>query len=317
MRRRTVLASVGSALLAGCLGSRSTGRSPSTTTDGLTTTTPTHGTVRGSDGFAVSEFDVSTTKLAPPKRYYLRITEVYSTDAVDREAGEQTVRDVSEIDDPELKETVETILSDGKVWREGIPQGLRELTERVDFFTWEANPDPDATATHWGIRVYRAHPERNPVVEFAAELVDDRVAPGDPGAIAFSVTNTGDRTQAVFSGTVPPFSVLWAEAPGGNDRALLWRDYAEEGGVSFGERDGESVLVTYDVGVTTPIAPGETVEKRYELRPGFDRDALTGYGFDAPGRYVVAETLNYHRHRESQGPSTEVDWSVEFELEAI
>jgi hypothetical protein len=110
---------------------------------------------------------------------------------------------------------------------------------------------------------------------------------------------------------------FWAEAPGGNDRALLWRDYAEEGGVSFGERDGESVLVTYDVGVTTPIAPGETVEKRYELRPGFDRDALTGYGFDAPGRYVVAETLNYHRHRESQGPSTEVDWSVEFELEAI
>ena len=317
MRRRTVLASVGSALLAGCLGSRPAGRSPSTTTDGLTTTTPTHSTARASDGFTVSEFDVSRTKVEPPKRYYLRITDVYSTDAVERESGDPTVRDVSEIDDSELGATVEEILSEGKLWHEEIPDGLRELTERVDFFTWEANTDPDATATHWGVRVYRAHPGRNPVVEFAAELVDDRVAPGEPGVIAFSLTNTGDRTQAVFSGTVPPFSVLWAEAPDGNERALLWRDYAEEGGVSFGERDGESVMVTYDVGVTTPIAPGKTVEKQYELHPGFDRDALTGFGFDAPGRYVVAETLNYHRHRESQGPSTEVDWSVEFELEAI
>lgn len=122
--------------------------------------------------------------------------------------------------------------------------------------------------------------------------------------------------QEVFSGTVPPFSVLWADASG-DDQALLWRDYTREGCVNFGEVEGEAVMMRCDIGVTTPIDPGETIEKRYELRPGFDRDALAGDGFDAAGRYTVAETLDYHRQGRGQGPSTQVDWTVELDLRAI
>lgn len=316
MRRRTVLATAGAAFLAGCLGSSSGNDSPSTSADG-TTTDALAGSGASGERFAVSEFEVSTTKVAPTEQYYLRITHVYSTDAVEREEGEQTIRDVSAIDDPALRSSVKAILSEGKIWRAEIPSGLRALTERVDFFTWDANTDPEDTATHWGIDVYRARPDREPVVELDAELVDDRVAPDDPGVIAFSLTNTGDHAQEVFSGTVPPFSVLWADASGDDDRALLWRDYTREGCVNFGEVDGEAVMSWCAIGITTPIDPGETIEKRYELRPGFDHEALANYGFDAPGRYTVAETLDYHLQGQNQGPSTQVDWTVELDLRAI
>lgn len=294
MRRRAVLASASLALLGGCA------RAPT-----------------GGQEFAVTDFNVSSEKVAPPNRYYLRITAVYSTDAVEREEGDPVITDVSEIDDPEHRAAVEAVLSEGRVWRGAIPQGLRELTERVDFFTWEAKTDPDDTATHWAITVYRAHPDREPVVEFSAELLEDHVAPDEPGAITFSLSNTGEHTQAVFSGTVPPFSVLWADGPGSDDRALLWREYAAEGCVTFGEMGGEAEMMTCDIGVTTPIQPGETIERRYELRSGFDREAISDNAFDAPGTYTVVETLSYHRHREDLGPRTEVDWSVTFDLEVI
>lgn len=315
MRRRTVLASAGSVLLAGCVGSLPADEPSSTTTDRMTTNPPTE-TDTPADEFTVSEFDVSSTKVAPQKRYFLRITSVYSTAAVEREEGDQTIRDVSEIDEPELRATTKDILSEGKLWRDEIPTGLRELVEQIVFFTWEANTDPDDTATHWGIAVYRPHPERKPVVEFAAELVDDRVTPADPGVIAFSVTNTGEQTQAIFSGTVPPFSVLWAEAPGEDDQALLWRNYPEEGCVTLGEVNGEPAMMTCDIGITTSIDPGETIEKRYELRSEFEHDALTAFEFNTPGQYAVSETLSYHRQDEHQGPSTEVDWRVTFRVEA-
>lgn len=159
MRRRTVLVAAGSAFLAGCLGSSSGNDSPSAGGNGTTANTPASTGAAG-DGFAVSEFDVSTTRVAPTEQYFLRITHVYSTDAVEREEGEQTIRDVSDIDDPALRSSVEAILSEGKLWRAEIPQGLRALTERVDFFTWNADTDPEDTATHWGVDVYRAYPDR-------------------------------------------------------------------------------------------------------------------------------------------------------------
>lgn len=312
MHRRTVLAAGGAALLAGCIGASSTDGSPST---GTTTDSPA-GTGTSGNEFVVSDFEVSTTKVAATERYYLRITDVYSTDAVEREGGDPTIRDVSEIDDPALRATVKEVLDDGKVWREEIPAGLGALADRVDFFTWEADTDPEDTATHWGIEVYRSHPGREPVVEFSAELVDDHVAPDDPGEIAFSLTNTCDRVQTVFSGTVPPFSVLWAEAPD-DERALLWRNYTEEGCVVLGEVNGEPAMTRCDIGIMTPIDPGETIEKRYELRSAFDHAALVGYGFDTPGSYTVADTVSYYPDNRAQGPSTNVDWTVEFDLEAL
>ncbi|WP_267642759.1 hypothetical protein [Haloarchaeobius amylolyticus] len=317
MRRRNVLASLGATLVAGCTTTL-TGDDPATTT--TTAGDPPTDTPAGTGGttaeFTVSEFDLATTKVGPTKPYYLRITAVYSAEAVEREEGDQTVMDVSEIENPEHRAVVKEILSEGKLWREAVPDGLQALTERVDFFTWEANTDSDDTASHWGVAVYQADPDGDPALQFDAELVDDHLAPGDPGVIAFSLTNTGDQTQSVFSGTVPPFSVLFADGPRDDQRALLWRDYTEEGCVSFAEVDGEATLMTCSIGISTPVEPGETIEKEYELRPAFEHDALRELAFDAPGRYTVAETLSYERDGVGQGPSTEVDWRVEFELES-
>lgn len=117
MRRRTVLASAGSALLASCVGSLPADE-PSLTTTGRMTTNPLTDTDTPSDEFTVSEFDVSTTKVAPSKRYYLRITSVYSTAAVEREEGERTIRDVSEIDEREHRATIKDILSGRNLWRD-------------------------------------------------------------------------------------------------------------------------------------------------------------------------------------------------------
>lgn len=316
MHRRTILAAAGSGLLAGCLSSSSSDDAPPTDDAGTTNGSPSR-TERSGDTFTVADFEVSTTKTAPTARYYLRITHTYSTDAVEREDGDQTIRDVSEIEDPALRAAIEGVLSDGKLWREEIPEGLRALTERVDFFTWDANTDPEDTATHWRIAVYDAWPGRDPVVEFDAELVDEHVAPGDPGEIAFSLTNTSGEPQTVFSGTVPPFSILWAEASGDDTAALLWRNYTAEGCVGFDDHGGEATMYTCDIGVNTTIDPNETIEKRYELRSGFGRDALDGDGFAAADHYTVAETLSYHRGADSQGPSTRVDWTVEFDLETL
>lgn len=328
--RRRVLKTIGTGGLlgmtgvAGCVrntGSNTPTASPESTTADSDGNTPTHTTGSSSIGvasnaeFRVSGFDVSTTKTAPQKSYFLRITKSYSESAVQDEAGVQTIRDVSDVADPAVQATLKDILSEGKIWRSEIPDGLQEVVQEVDFFTWESHSDPGDTYTHWGIKIYSAYPNRDPVVEFSAELVDDRVAPDDPGAIEFVLTNTADTTQVVFSGTVPPFSVLMADAPGAKDRALLWRDYEEEGCVSFQETDGNPGMLVCAIGVNTPIDPGETVKKRYRLRPTFDRDSLAGWGFDTPGEYSINETLTYHREGDAQGPSTHVDWQVRFNLE--
>jgi len=322
MRRRAVLVGLGTALSSGCLTESGPGESSATTTDrgtgtrvaGAPATTTTPATTASDESLVVSGFQVSTTKVSPPEDYLLRTTASYSAEAVEREAGEQTVLDVSEIDDPNHRRIVERVLSEDRVWCETIPEGLRALTERIDFFTWTAETPADATHTHWGIGVYRAYPDRDPVVEFDADRLDDRVTRDDPGAIEFSLTNVGDRRQTVYSGTVPPFSVLRADHPTADRDALLWRNYFEDGCVS--RIDGDS-LFRCDAGVTTPIDPGETIARRYELRRSFDPEGLSEPGFDAPGRYVVDETLTYSDWNRGMGPEAAVDWTVTVDLEPV
>jgi hypothetical protein len=300
MNRRAYLAAAGTAMLAGCL-----------------TAPPAGGGEGHSETLRVVDFDVTRTQIAPTKRYFCRITDVYSTAAVERESGTPTVKDVSAIEDPAVREAVREILRTGKLWREEIPTGLTAVTERVDFFTWEARTEPEDTATHWGIAVYETAPEADPVLRFDAELLEDRIGPDAPAAIEFSLANEGDWPVEVFSGTVPPFSVLWAEREADAGRALLWREYAAEGCVGFAAVDGETVVERCSIGVLTPIEPGATITRRYELRHGFDEPALSGAGFDEPGAYRVRDTLSYHREAAPQGPSTEVDWSVSFDLRRV
>lgn len=314
--RRDFLKSVGAFGLTGLPGclktpvSSASNDSPVETKSSTLTDAPAKTRVTDSD-FVVSNLNVSTSKTEPTKRYFLRITKVYTRSS----SGDvQTVRDVSEVVDPAVRATLKDILRSGKIWRDELPERFRDVVQEVDAFKWDAYTDEDDRATHWGIGIYRAFPDREPVVEFAAELVDERITPEDPGAITFSLKNTGEQTQTVFSGTVPPFSLLWAETPGQTGRALLWRDYIEEGCVDIYDIDREPRMSICDIGKNTPIEPGETLKRTYELRANFDREPLAKWGFNIPGQYTVDETLTYHREAEVQGPSTHVEWGVEFDL---
>lgn len=292
MQRRALLAAAPAAL-AGCIASPP-GAPASTTTR----------TTSSDAGLVVSDFAVETEKVAPEHRYFVRITKTYSAEAVADEPGEQTVVDVSEIEDPDVRAVLADVLAERKLRRDAIPDGLRETTERVDFFTWNATTGPDDTASHWAVEVYEADPDRDPVVRFDAELADDAVSTTDPGAITFSLENVGDAVRRVFSGTVPPFGVLLADGPG-DDRYLLWRDYEEEGCVNVREDGG---ILSCDVGKITPMQPGETVARTYELRPENPAGSPL-----RTGEYVVSGVLSYHR--ENLGPRTAVEWRVEFGVE--
>lgn len=294
MQRRALLAAIPTALAgsaAGCIGGQ-----PGNT-DTTTQTTDPDAT------FVVSEFTVETEKVAPTYQYLVRITKVYSADAVADEPGDQTIVDVSDIEDPDVRAVIKNTLREGKLHRDSIPDGLREITERVDFFTWNETTSPDDTASHWGIEVFKAHPNRAPVIQFDAELTDNAVSPGNPAAITFSIENVGDTTQEVFSGTVPPFGVLWADGPN-DERYLLWRDYQKEGCVNF----QDDRVIVCSIGKITPVEPGQRIEKTYELRP----ENPVGSPLE-PGDYTVTGTLTYHQ--QSQGPSTKVDWRVSFRVD--
>lgn len=291
MQRRALLATIPS-VLAGC-----------TTNPPANTTSSTTRTTEPDASFVVTDFEVETEKVEPTDRYLIRITKVYSANAVANEPGTQTVVDVSDVEDPDVRAIIEDVLTQGKVRRDSVPDGIRETTDRVDFFTWNVTTSPDDTASHWAIEVFEAHPDREPILRFDAELTDHAVSPEDPAAITFSIENTGSEAQEVFSGTVPPFGVLWAESPG-SDRYLLWRDYEDEGCVNFD--DGH--VVVCDIGIVTQVEPGDTVEKTYEIRP----ENPVGSPLQ-PGDYVVSDTLSYHE--EPQGPSTELEWRVSFSVE--
>lgn len=317
LRRRALLAGVATAVgsLTGCLsnggdGPRSVTDTTATTTDDATTTDGTTTEDPGGSGtvdtYAVRDLSVTTEKIAPTSEYVLDITAVYSAEAVEKEPGEQKVIDVADIEDERIREAVKEALLSPPLETDSVPEGLDAFVDRYDFVTWEAQTGSGDTASHWGLELYHLSPDRPPVVQFDANVPDGEVTADDPGAIAFSLENTGDATEKVFSGTVPPFSVLWAEHVDGDGRFLLWRDYADEGCVTVTDDHVERC----DIGVETPLEPGARVEKTYKLR--VDPEATPGDGL-APGRYRVADTLSYHGERE---PSTEVEWTVEFTLEA-
>lgn len=294
MQRRALLATIPTALsVVGCISTPSTGPD--------TTTTATSGT---DAAFTVTDFAVESEKVEPTYRYLVRITKVYSAEAVADEPGDQTVVDVADVSDADVRALLKRVLSEGEVRRDSVPDGLRETTERVDFFTWEATTDPDDTASHWAIEVFEADPDAPPELEFDAELTDDTVSTDDPGTVTFSVENVGDARQEIFSGTVPPFGLVWANGPG-DDRYLLWRDYTTEGCVTF---DDEGRVVVCDIGKITPIAPGEIIDRAYEIR----LENPVGAPLRS-GDYVVSETLGYEQ--EPQGPRTAVEWRVSFRVE--
>lgn len=325
VHRRALLAALGT-LSAGCLGGGSsdpttTGASgsgtPAETTAGTTsprTEAPQTADVETPDSDAeleLTDVAVSTRTDRPASRYVLEPDAFYSSDAVEREetrTGEQqVVMAVSDVADPAAREAVETAIGDGEWRSDDLPDGLAALVERVDFFTGVGS---DGTYTHVGLALYRFDPDAPPAVEFDASVADPYVAPGDPGEVTLALTNASSEPRAVFSGTVPPFGVVTAERATGDGRFLLWRPYEEEGCVFFdGDRWGQC-----SIGITTELAPGETVSRTYEVLPSATghHPALTVP--PGPGRYRVADSVSHHA--QSGAPESELSFEVEFRLES-
>ncbi len=86
---------------------------------------------------------------------------------------------------------------------------------------------------------------------------------------------------------------------------VLWRDYEAADCVSVTD-DGMAVR---SVGVQTPIDPGETIRREYDLR----RSPPVGDAL-AAGDYVVGKRLGYSRPDGEAGPGTQVEWEVSFSM---
>lgn len=292
MRRRTLLAGVGAGLTAGCLGRVGyRGRqSPA-----------------GGSAYRIVDLETSSATERPSVRYVLEPRAFYSEDAVQRKRdreGEVRVTDVSNLDPP-VREAVETAIRDGEWRADALPDGLAETVERYDFFTGASS----GTHTHVGLELYRLDPDAPPAVAFEAAVPDDRAAPGDPGAIEFALRNVGDEPREVFSGTVPPFGVVFAEAVGGAGRFLLWRDYREEGCVFFTDEG----VGQCDIGKITELRPGEELARRYEVlhdsttvRPEYTRPP-------GPGAYRVTDRVGHSR--KMGAPGSTLSFEVQFTLE--
>lgn len=293
MRRRTLLAGLGAGLTAGCLG-RVGYRGPR----------PSPG---GGTAYRIADLETSSSTERPAVRYVLEPRAFYSTEAVERKRrreGEVRVTDVSELD-PAVRTAVETAIRDGEWRANDLPDGLAGAVERYDFFTGASS----GTHTHVGLELYRFDPDAPPAVAFEAAIVDDRAEPGDPGALEFALRNVGDEPREVFSGTVPPFGVVFAEAVGGAGRFLLWREYTEEGCVGF-SGDG---IVQCAVGKLTDLRPGEVITRRYEVRHD-STDVRPEYTRPpGPGAYRVADRVGHSRQHGA--PGSTLSFEVRFGLE--
>ncbi|WP_168215794.1 hypothetical protein [Halorussus ruber] len=338
MRRRALLASLG-ALSAGCLGSgssdptavtrtattRSTSESPVSTTERPTSTPESSETTTEADEttsespetpepdaeFELTDLAVSTRTERPSVRYVLEPSAFYSADAVEREetetGEEQIVRDVSEISGPNVREAVETALEGGE-WRSNdLPEGLADLVKRVDFFT---GAGATGTHTHVGLELHRLSPDAPPAVEFDAEVVDSYVSPDDPGVVALSLTNASSEPRTVFSGTVPPFGMVFAESVESDDRFLLWRPYELEGCVQFTD-DGYAKCA---IGKTTKLSPGETVSREYEVLPSTTANRPRYTVPPGPGRYRISDSLTHYA--KTGAPESKLTFEAEFSLQS-
>jgi hypothetical protein len=317
VRRRALLAGLG-AVAAGCTSgyraARDGDRTPGGPTDASTlqncatpTATPTAAAPPADAEFRLADLAVEYTTDSPDHRYVLEPSAFYSAEAVEREAAEPgpdpVVMAVEELDSPDVRAAVTTAIR-AEAWRaDELPDGLAETVERVDFFTGASS----GTSTHVGLRLYRLHPDRPPAVVPEVRVTDPYVAPDDPGEIAFGLRNRGSEPREVFSGTVPPFGMLHAEAAPGRGRFLLWADYESEGCFS---RTDEGWL-RCDIGKVTRIEPCERVTRRYEVLP-----STTAHYPDLtvprPGRYEVAASVSHST--EFGAPSTSLSFTTTFDI---
>lgn len=265
-------------------------------------------TIDPGDEVEITDLTVASSTNRPGVKFVLERDTLYSSDGVERRREssieEIVVMDVGEIDNAAARDAVETALRTGEWQSDTLPDGLNEIVEQVDFFT---GVPKDGTYTHLGLTLHRLHPERPPAIEFQAAITDRWVSPESPGVLEFSLTNTSQTSQEIFSGIVPPFGLVSASTDDGSS-FLLWRDYVEEGGVSFSEED----YFLDAVGIITTIKPGETVARTYEvLHPTTDKQPEHTVP-PKPGRYRYADEVSYNPGDGT--PDSTLNFEIEFTL---
>ncbi|QCJ45857.1 hypothetical protein [Haloprofundus sp. MHR1] len=326
MRRRALLSSVG-LLVSGCTAAstasdqnassateipESTETPSEPTCESSPTTTPDTREKPADAEFELADLQVTTDTDRPSHQYILETSAFYSADAVDREASrtdeEQVVVDIEDVEDEQVKTAIETAILEGEWKSQTVPEGLPETIERVDFFTGVSKDD---TYTHIGLTLHHLDPDAPPAIEFTAEIADRYVAPESPGAIDFSLRNRSPKTQEIFSGTVPPFGMLYAEATETNESFLLWREYEDEGCIN--RFDGGWSWC--DIGILSELKSCEQLSKRYEILPSTTDSYPDDTVPQRAGTYRVEETVSYSL--DSGTPNSVLSFEVEFTLERM
>lgn len=298
MHRRGLLAILGG-LTAGCVGAPST--------NPATTASPSH-TPSPDAEYHITDLSVSTQTEQPTVKYVLKTRAFYSANAVEREredsAEKIVVMDVSEIEDSKVRGAITTALREDE-WRSNtLPDGLAEVVDRVDFFTGIPAGD---THTHIGLELYRLRPDQPPAIEFTASVTDEWVSSDSPGAMELSLENTGAESQTIGSGTVPPFGMVFAERR--DAKFLLWRDYTDEGCISFTDNG----IATCAIGKITTLDPGERISREYKVLPS-TTDLQPGYTVPpGPGEYRITDRVGYSRG--NGVPGSTLSFTVTFALE--
>ncbi|WP_276301002.1 hypothetical protein [Halorussus lipolyticus] len=248
--------------------------------------------------FSVSSFAVSTEKAAPEHRWVLTVTERYAPD--ERESIDGEVVDLADLD-AEMSSFLRAAVSDDdgmtqRAGRDELPDGLSTTLDRYEAVT--GFPDTEDLC---GFELWRRDPNRAPALAFDAELVDDRIAFGNPGRIELSVRNRSDERQSLFTGRHPPFGHQWAERTDTDRFVHLWHPDSP-----FGHLDPLATSISA-VGMHHPVEPGQTQTQAYELRAG-DRSL-------AVGEYEVTNELDYRpADAPWSAPYSRVEWRVGFEL---
>jgi hypothetical protein len=216
--------------------------------------------------------------------------------------------DLSEVENRDVRHALQNAFEDE--WRSNtLPDGLADLVERVDFFTGISTSE---TYTHIGFELYRPEPNSPSPLEFGATVLDDRVAPGSPGTLEYTLRNTGNEVQTVESGSIVPFGLLWANRIPGAEKFLLWRSYDEDDPEIEFTDEG---IIRPAIAQTTELNPGESISRQYQVLPATTTHYPDRTVPPEPGDYRTTRDLTYYA--EQGQPESELSFEVDFTLERV
>lgn len=126
-------------------------------------------------------------------------------------------------------------------------------------------------------------------LSFAVTQNGETVTETDVVEFVFTVTNEGSTLLEIGSTAPPPFGVVELASETGSERPLYpWTNHYRTS--DHVDTDGRDVVGAEDIGLTTEIEPGETIERSYTLSAKMPRLASGEYTFDQ--RYDVGNGGN-------------------------